>query len=68
MTDWTIERTAEVLLEAERDRADRGPNTAEWPGLDLATAYRAQQAVPPRRGSPVTVRFAGLGGLTVAGV
>jgi 2-keto-4-pentenoate hydratase len=49
MTDWTIERTAEVLLEAERDRADRGPNAAEWPSLDLATAYRAQDVPLERR-------------------
>ncbi|MFD0477551.1 2-keto-4-pentenoate hydratase [Nonomuraea thailandensis] len=49
MTDWTIERTAEVLLQAERTRADRGPITDEWPGLDLATAYRAQDVLLERR-------------------
>ncbi|GAA2905210.1 fumarylacetoacetate hydrolase family protein [Streptosporangium fragile] len=49
MSEWTIERTAEVLLEAERNRADRGPITDEWPGLDLATAYRAQDALLARK-------------------
>jgi len=34
-----------VLLEAERQRRDRGPLTDEWPELDLGTAYRVQKRV-----------------------
>jgi 2-oxo-3-hexenedioate decarboxylase len=33
---------AQVLLEAERSRTARGPITAHWPDLDLATAYTVQ--------------------------
>jgi 2-keto-4-pentenoate hydratase len=77
MSEWTIERTAEVLLEAGRNRADHGPITEERPGPDLATAYRAQHApltsemtgaMPLQLGSSVTLRFSGLGSVSVAGV
>ncbi|GLZ02922.1 4-oxalocrotonate decarboxylase [Actinomadura sp. NBRC 104412] len=40
--EWTVERAAAVLLEAETARTDRGPITDEWPALDLDTAYRIQ--------------------------
>lgn len=40
--EWSIDRAAEVLRHAEARRADRGPITDEWPGLDLDTAYRVQ--------------------------
>jgi 2-oxo-3-hexenedioate decarboxylase len=38
MTEWTTDRAASVLLEAEAAGTDRAPITDEWPGLDLATA------------------------------
>ncbi|MER5626262.1 hypothetical protein ABT061_35020 [Streptosporangium sp. NPDC002544] len=77
MSEWTIERTAEVLLEAGRNRADHGPIIEERPGPGLATAYRARHApltsemtgaMPLQRGSSVTVRLSGLGSVSVAGV
>ena len=40
---WDIDTAADVLLEAERQRRDRGPLTDEWPELDLGTAYRVQK-------------------------
>jgi len=42
MSEWTVERAASVLLEAEAARTGRPPITDEWPGLDLATAYAVQ--------------------------
>ncbi|MGW0804429.1 hypothetical protein [Nonomuraea sp. NPDC002799] len=68
MSERTAERTAEVLLEAERSRTDRDPITEEWPGLDLSTAYRAQDALPARKKAAVRFAFAGLGTVSVAGV
>ncbi|GAB2846673.1 2-keto-4-pentenoate hydratase [Lentzea nigeriaca] len=41
--NWDIDTAAAVLLEAERQRQDRGPLTDEWPELDLGTAYRVQK-------------------------
>lgn len=41
--NWDIDTAAAVLLEAERERQDRGPLTDEWPELDLDTAYRVQK-------------------------
>ena len=38
MSEWTVDRAAGVLLEAEAAGTDRPPITDEWPGLDLATA------------------------------
>ncbi|MGI8312813.1 2-keto-4-pentenoate hydratase [Saccharopolyspora hattusasensis] len=46
MTDaknWDVDTAADVLLAAEKQRRDRGPITAEWPGLDLPTAYQVQR-------------------------
>ncbi|WP_062992673.1 2-keto-4-pentenoate hydratase [Nocardia anaemiae] len=40
---WDIDTAAAALLEAERQRRDRGPLTDEWPELDLDTAYRVQK-------------------------
>lgn len=45
MTEWSIERAADVLLRAERTRQDRGRITEEWPELDVATAYRVQETL-----------------------
>lgn len=45
MTEWSIERVADTLLEAERTRTDRGRITDEWPDLDLEKAYEAQDAL-----------------------
>ena len=48
MSEWTVDRAASVLLEAEATGTDRPPITDEWPGLDLATAYAVQDAALPR--------------------
>ncbi|MFC0862330.1 2-keto-4-pentenoate hydratase [Sphaerimonospora cavernae] len=47
--EWNVDRAATVLAEAEAARADRGPITAEWPGLDLETAYRVQDEIICRK-------------------
>jgi 2-oxo-3-hexenedioate decarboxylase len=49
MTDWDVDRAVEALLEAEQTRTARGPITDEWPGLDLPTAYAAQDQALKRR-------------------
>ena len=49
MSEWTVDRAAGVLLEAEAAGTDRPPITDEWPGLDLATAYAVQDETPRRR-------------------
>ncbi|MCW2760807.1 MAG: 4-oxalocrotonate decarboxylase [Marmoricola sp.] len=49
MSDWDVDRAVDVLLEAERTRAERGPITDEWPDLDLATAYAVQDEALARR-------------------
>ncbi|MFD0920564.1 2-keto-4-pentenoate hydratase [Saccharopolyspora rosea] len=49
MTDWTTDRAADALLDAEARRADRGPLTDEWPDLDLRTAYEVQDRLVSRR-------------------
>jgi 2-oxo-3-hexenedioate decarboxylase len=49
MTGWDIGRVATTLLDAERDRTDRGPITDEWPGLDLAAGYAAQDELLRRK-------------------
>jgi 2-oxo-3-hexenedioate decarboxylase len=46
---WTVERAADVLLEAEDSRAGISPITEQWPGLDLATAYAVQDETLRRR-------------------
>ena len=40
--DWSAERVARVLLDAETAREAQTSIVAEWDGLDLATAYEAQ--------------------------
>lgn len=48
-TGWDVARAAEVLLACEDARADRGPITAEWPELDIETAYAVQDETLRRR-------------------
>lgn len=48
-TAWDIDRAAGVLLACEDERTDRGPVTAEWPELDIATAYQVQTETLRRR-------------------
>lgn len=40
-----IERAAQLLLQAEHDRAQVRPTSALFPGMTIADAYRVQQAV-----------------------
>ncbi|UED87895.1 2-keto-4-pentenoate hydratase [Streptomyces profundus] len=49
MSEWTIESTVDELLRRERERTDGGRITDRWPGLDLETAYRAQDALLARK-------------------
>jgi 2-oxo-3-hexenedioate decarboxylase len=42
-------QAARVLLHAERTATARGPISAEWPGLDLATGYLIQQQALQQR-------------------
>lgn len=49
MTDWDVARAASVLAAAEAQRIDRGPITAEWPELDLETAYQVQDEILCRK-------------------
>jgi 2-oxo-3-hexenedioate decarboxylase len=49
VSDWDVNRTVDVLLEAERTCTERGPITDEWPDLDLPTAYAVQDAALVRR-------------------
>ncbi|MDT0269665.1 fumarylacetoacetate hydrolase family protein [Streptomyces sp. DSM 44915] len=49
MSEWTIESTVDELLRRERERRDGGRITDRWPGLDLETAYRAQDALLERK-------------------
>ena len=49
MSEWTVDRAAGVLLEAEAAGTDRAPITGEWPGLDVATAYAVQDETLRRR-------------------
>jgi 2-oxo-3-hexenedioate decarboxylase len=46
---WTLERVADELLAAEAERRDRAPITDEFPGLDLASAYAAQDLLVERK-------------------
>ncbi|WP_375386043.1 2-keto-4-pentenoate hydratase [uncultured Microbacterium sp.] len=62
MTDaasWSVDRVADILIDAENARHDIGRLTTEWPGLDLATAYDAQGVVIARKVA---------GGQTVVGI
>ena len=49
MSEWSVDRAASVLLEAEAAGTDRPPITDEWPGLDLTTAYQVQDETLRRR-------------------
>lgn len=49
MTHWNIDRVVDELAAREADRRDGGRITDEWPDLDLATAYAAQDALVARR-------------------
>lgn len=49
MTAWTVETIADHLLEAERTATARASIAKEWDGLDLATAYEAQDLALERR-------------------
>jgi 2-oxo-3-hexenedioate decarboxylase len=46
---WDIKRAADALLAAEAARKHRSALTDEWPGLDLANAYRVQDEVVSQR-------------------
>ena len=48
MSEWTVDRAASVLLDAEAARTDRAPITDEWPGLDLATGRMFYRIRRPR--------------------
>lgn len=41
-TNWSLFQVAEALLSAERTATSRTSISAEWPGLDLDTAYAVQ--------------------------
>lgn len=49
MTAWTVETVVDELLEAERTATARASIAKEWDGLDLATAYEAQDLALQRR-------------------
>jgi 2-oxo-3-hexenedioate decarboxylase len=49
MTDWDITRVVDELTAREAERRDGGRVTDEWPGLDLAAAYEAQDVLVSRR-------------------
>jgi len=49
MSVGTVGQAAEALLAAEDSRTDREPLTAEWPSLDVATAYAVQDETLRRR-------------------
>jgi len=49
VTEWGVARAASVLAAAEAQRIDRGPITAEWPELDLETAYQVQDEILCRK-------------------
>ncbi|MDQ4112791.1 MAG: fumarylacetoacetate hydrolase family protein [Actinomycetota bacterium] len=49
MSDWNIARVVDELAAREAERRDGGRLTDEWPGLDLTTAYKAQDELLTRR-------------------
>jgi 2-oxo-3-hexenedioate decarboxylase len=49
MSEWSVERAAAVLLEAEDGRRGVPQLTDAWPGLDVATAYAVQDETLRRR-------------------
>ncbi|WP_372460568.1 2-keto-4-pentenoate hydratase [Actinomycetospora soli] len=48
-TTWDIASVVDTLLEAERTATARSSIAKEWPGLDVATAYDAQDLALRRR-------------------
>lgn len=48
-SEWNVDRVVDTLLEAEQGRHDITRLTEEWSGLDLETAYEAQQVLIGRR-------------------
>ncbi|WP_454197320.1 2-keto-4-pentenoate hydratase [Nocardia sp. Marseille-Q1738] len=46
---WTVDRAADLLLDAEDTRGERGRLTAEWSALDLDTAYQVQDKLLARK-------------------
>jgi 2-oxo-3-hexenedioate decarboxylase len=46
---WSIDKVADILLDAEASRTDRGRITDEWADLDLETAYAAQKVLIERK-------------------
>jgi 2-oxo-3-hexenedioate decarboxylase len=46
---WDVDRAATELLAREDERRDGGKITAEWPELDIETAYRVQDETLCRR-------------------
>jgi 2-oxo-3-hexenedioate decarboxylase len=49
MGDWTVERAADVLLDAEAACQDIEPLSDSWDSLDLSTAYAVQDETLRRR-------------------
>jgi 2-oxo-3-hexenedioate decarboxylase len=49
MGDWTVERAADVLLDAESACRDLEPLSDSWDSLDLSTAYAVQDETLRRR-------------------
>ena len=59
---WNAARVADTLLSCERGRTPRTSIAAEWPGLDLHTAYIAQDiALADRRSNGEVVTGVKLG-------
>ena len=46
---WTVDQVVDELLAAEAERRDRGRVVDQFPGLDLATAYEAQDRLVDRK-------------------
>jgi 2-oxo-3-hexenedioate decarboxylase len=49
MTRWDVDRVVDELLDREANRRDGGRITDEWSEMDLATAYRVQDALLRRK-------------------
>lgn len=49
MTGWNIERAVDLLLAREAEHMAGGKITDKWPELDLATSYKAQDALIDRK-------------------
>ncbi|MFF7549737.1 2-keto-4-pentenoate hydratase [Streptomyces canus] len=57
---WDIDRVADELTRRAAERRDGGRITAEWPGLDLARAYSAQDILIQRRAEERAERIVGV--------